>query len=251
MPDALTLTCSACSFVNESERVYCRNCGAKLDRSVLPRPEEAKVRESMARTRREFKKRTNPGGGAWIKVPKTAFHVCVWAALVALLVQVFRPPQGVPAANAESSSRMLATEIAAIQSSPVAKQLVVTEQDANTYLRTLKTKIAPGFISGVAFSRAFVNFEPGTCRLGVEQSFWGRSVYYSITYFLETRDGRFMATPISASVGRVSIHPRLLQGAEFAFKGLSQALSRERDFMSKMQAVTVEKGRILLVTRGR
>jgi hypothetical protein len=251
MPDALTLTCSACSFVNESERVYCRNCGAKLDRTVLPRPEETKIRESMARTRRQVKKMTNPGGRSWVKVPRTAFQVCIWAALVALLVQIFRSPQGVPAASEELSTRMLATEIAAIQSTSVAKQLVVTEQDANTYLRTLKTKVGPGLFRGVTFKRAFVNFEPGTCRLGVEQSFWGQPVYYSITYFLEVRDGRFMATPMSAGVGRVSIHPSLLKGAELAFRGLSQALSRERDFMSKMQAVTVEKGRILFVTRGR
>lgn len=251
MPDVLTLTCSACSFVNESERVYCRNCGAKLDRSVLPRPEETKVRESMERTRREVKKMTNPGGGNWAKVPKTAIRVCIWAALVALLVQALRPPEGVPAANAELSSRMLATEIASIQSTSVAKQIMVTEQDANTYLRILQTKAGSSLFRGVTFKRAFVNFEPGTCRLGVEQSLWGQPAYYSTTYFLEVRDGRFMATPISASIGRVSIHPRLLMGAELAFKGLSQALSRERDFMNKMQAVTVEKGRILLVTRGR
>ena len=128
---------------------------------------------------------------------------------------------------------------------------MVTEQDANTYLRTLKTKMGPGLIPGVVFKRAFVKFEPGTCRLGIEQSLWGQPIFASITYFLEVRDGRFLATPISAAIGRVSIHPQLLKGAEFAFRGLSQALSRERDFMNKMQVVTVEEGRILLVTRGR
>jgi hypothetical protein len=251
MPDALTLTCPACSFVNESERVYCRNCGAKLDRSVLPRPEEIKVRESMERTRREVKKMTNAGGGNWMKAPRTAIQFCLWSALVALLVQALRPPRVVPPSDAAQSSRMLATEIAAIQSASVAKQLMVTEQDANTYLRTLKTKMGPGLIPGVVFKRAFVKFEPGTCRLGIEQSLWGQPIFASITYFLEVRDGRFLATPISAAIGRVSIHPQLLKGAEFAFRGLSQALSRERDFMNKMQVVTVEEGRILLVTRGR
>ena len=30
-----TLTCKECQHVNEEARIYCHNCGTKLDRSLL------------------------------------------------------------------------------------------------------------------------------------------------------------------------------------------------------------------------
>ena len=47
------LTCGQCGYANEPERVYCHNCGSKLDRSVLPK-EEAKRKEESPETARRI-----------------------------------------------------------------------------------------------------------------------------------------------------------------------------------------------------
>ncbi len=54
------LKCPQCEYANEPERVYCHNCGAKLDRSLLPQVKEAKEKQDQERARRRVKKLTNP-----------------------------------------------------------------------------------------------------------------------------------------------------------------------------------------------
>ena len=51
-----TLTCKQCNYENEAERIYCHNCGAKLDRSVVP--QEKKMEESPDKQRKRVKKLT-------------------------------------------------------------------------------------------------------------------------------------------------------------------------------------------------
>ena len=56
-PSGPTLTCSQCGFANETERVYCHNCGAKLDRSLLPKATETS-KDSVAKVRKRVQKMT-------------------------------------------------------------------------------------------------------------------------------------------------------------------------------------------------
>ena len=50
-----TLTCAECGFVNEAERVYCHNCGKKLDRSLIPKEDpKTGVPKSLAMLRKAF-----------------------------------------------------------------------------------------------------------------------------------------------------------------------------------------------------
>ena len=41
------LTCGQCGYENEPERVYCHNCGTKLDRSVSSVLAESYVPDSL------------------------------------------------------------------------------------------------------------------------------------------------------------------------------------------------------------
>src|SRR4051794_4469121 len=94
-----SLTCAACGFVNEPERVYCHNCGAKLDRSILPKEEEAETRESIERTRRRVKKLTNPGSQAGRQAVSAAIKTVIWSAVVAFVIQAVRAPDHIPPAK--------------------------------------------------------------------------------------------------------------------------------------------------------
>jgi hypothetical protein len=243
-----TLTCPQCSYVNEAERVYCHNCGAKLDRTLLPQDDDRKTRETIERTRKRVKKLTNPTSVR--QNVRSAANTLVWAAVVALLIQIARPPEGIPAKRTELADRLIGNELIEATESVQPRTLMFTEADANAHLATALRK-GEGGLPGVKFERAYTKFEPGVVRIGMEQTIWGYPIYSGVAYRLAVEGGRLIETNLGGHFGRVRVHPALMAYVGVNFKKLWQALGREREHMEKkMRAVQVEKGRIILVTKG-
>src|SRR3954447_16074507 len=90
-----TLQCKECQYENEPERVYCHNCGAKLDRSVLPKEEEVR-RESPERARRRIMRMANPSSNVVKREIGALFKTLFFAVLAACIIQCLRPPDGIP-----------------------------------------------------------------------------------------------------------------------------------------------------------
>ena len=250
-PSGPTLTCSQCSFANEAERVYCHNCGAKLDRSLLPKAEEAD-KESIDKTRKRVQKMTNPGGVKVMAELKTLANVVAWGAMVALIVGILRAPDGLPPAKSEDLTlRMIGPELAEAIESPQPRTLIITEAEANSFLRSaLKTKGA-AWIPGAKFERAFVKFERENVCAGLEQSLFGFALHSGVRCHIGMKDGKFFAESMGGNLGRIAIHPALMKYATAVFQPLWKALKREHDQVQGMQNVVVDKEKIGLVTKGR
>ena len=90
-----TIQCKQCDYVNEPERVYCHNCGTKLDRSVLPREEHGN-REGTDQARRRIKRMTNPRKNVLARELKSFLQVIVLSFLAAFLFQILRTPDDAP-----------------------------------------------------------------------------------------------------------------------------------------------------------
>src|SRR4051812_15730045 len=91
-----TLECTECSFANELERVYCHNCGAKLDRTVLPRDEDEESQASRDKARKRVARMTNPARKKVVREMKIAAKVLGGAMLLAFCLQAAREPEGLP-----------------------------------------------------------------------------------------------------------------------------------------------------------
>ena len=244
---APTLTCAQCGYTNEAERVYCHNCGTKLDRSLLPK-EAQKKPESADAARARVRRMTNPGGSQLVQDVKTGLNVIFYAAVVAALILIALPPQDVPGKSA-IGDRMVGSDLAEALEAAQPRQLVFTENDVNAHLRSVKNKTG-GWIPGIDFQRAFVQFEPGVVRIGIEQSVFNYSVYTTINEQIGVgADGKLWSKQTGGHFGRLGLHPLLMEYGSVAFSKLWTALKRENDQMNRMQAVTVEKGRIVLITK--
>src|ERR1700677_54606 len=94
-PKTANLPCPQCGFVNEAERVYCHNCGSKLDCSLLPTHDE-QGEDSPAKARKRISKMTNPKTGFIFQEVKTFLKVEISAAIVAVLFLIAQKPDEVP-----------------------------------------------------------------------------------------------------------------------------------------------------------
>lgn len=239
-----TLKCSECSYENEPERVYCHNCGTKLDRSLLPK--EWEKRESPERARKRIKRMTNPGGAVKREV-FTFIQVLVWSALLAAVVAMVRPPGNIPPEK-QIGNRIVSNDLAEAVASPRPIRLEFTEADVNTFLRS---SVKPGAKSpvGIDFKRAFSRFTPGVVHIGAEQSLWGFPVYSGVDYKLEAKDGTFKHTNIGGNFGRLRVHPFLMQYADFFFDKIWPSLRKEHVQMQRMQIIQIEAGKVTMVTK--
>ncbi len=253
MPEtpAPTLPCKQCGYVNEPERVYCHNCGTKLDRSVLPKEEEVR-RETPEKARRRIQKMTNPDKGIVKRELKTLVQTILWAASTALLIQILRPPSDVPPVQKDVLPRMIQSDIMDAVEAAQPLRLTLTQDEINAFLKgQIKDKDTSLLAGIIEFKRAFVVLTPGVCHIGMEKSLWGWPVYFGTNYKLEMINGEFTATNNGGNLGRVPIHPLVMQYCDYLFRGLWVALHREEQQMHQMQWVQVDTGKITLITKGR
>jgi hypothetical protein len=247
-PPPANLPCAQCGYVNEAERVYCHNCGSKLDRSLLPTHEE-QGGESPEKARKRISKLTNPKTGFVLQEVKTFFKVELSAVIAAALFLIAQKPDGVPELKKDSIQRLINSDMMEAMQSAQPSLISFTEEDVNQHLKkTVKTQET--LMPGVEVSRVYAEFTPGVVRMGTENSIFGYPIYAEIAFRVEVKDRKFTTTIVGGSLGLLAVDQRIMQYANFLFQGSWDALKRERGQMDKMEKVDVKKGSITLVTKG-
>ncbi len=248
-PASPTLPCKQCGYSNEPERVYCHNCGAKLDRSLLPKEDQLR-RESPDKARRRIRRMANPEASPILREAKALAKTLAWAAVVAALILAALPPADAPAKQAELGDRMVGSDLITALEKPQPTVVAFSEADINSFFKT-SVKAAPGpDWLPLKFDRAYVKLLPGAVRIGQRQTIYDYPLYSSTAWKLEVKDGAFTATNVGGTFGRLAVHPVLMGALDFVYQKFWTALKRERDMMSKMQMVRVEQGKITLITKG-
>lgn len=245
-----SLPCEQCGYNNEPERVYCHNCGSKLDRSLLPKAAE-KTQENPDKVKKRIEKMTNPKSGTFGREVKTLFKVAFFAALVACIFLAAQKPEDLPELKKSDEIRMVSSDMMEAINSPTPVRLSLTDDDINHYMkqRVFRDR-KPTMIPGVDVVGAFVACVPGVIRIYSQQNAFGLDTYSRIDYKLEIKDGKLVPTIVGGGFGKLNLDPILMQYADYAFGTLWDSLSREHKQMDKMLSITVQQGRIDLVTKG-
>ena len=246
------LTCKQCNYANEPERVYCHNCGAKLDRSLLPK-EPAKVKqESEEKARKRVRKLVNPARGFFTNWHRAFFNALTSAVSVAALIQMVRPPDGVPPVPSKEDllgAPQLLEQIEDAEMSPTSQAYRLQEQPINLYLATAVKAKSDTSQDYFRFDRAFVDLGKDVIRITAQESAFGYPVYAGASYKLSIAGGKLVAVNVGGNVGRMPVHPMLMEYCGTAFQQLWAALQRERSLLDKLQGVTVQPDAFTIVTK--
>lgn len=244
---ATTLRCTQCNYENESERIYCHNCGVKLDRSVLP--EEVVTKSSKRQSSRRVRKLMRPGSGAVRKLFRSLLFLVIWSVIAASLIQMARTPDGVPPEKQGlADAPQLRLVLEDVTASPIPRRLGLSAEVINGYLHNTIKSAASTVSAEMKFVRCFVNLEPGVCHVTTEQSVFGWPIFTGSAYALEIRDGKLRATNAGGNMGRLPVHPKIMAYADIAFQKVWDALKQERRLLTKMQSIEVNQDQIILVS---
>ena len=230
----IQLTCPECQRENEAERIYCHDCGARLDRSALANRKTAKVETAEdlhKRMRGMFSQRRVRARLAVVKTIKILLAAIAAAALVVILI----PPDVPPAVKTETLPPQINLNLEALTESRQPQTMQFSEGDVNAYLgNVMKRKKEKLEHPLLGFERAILGFTEGNCRLTLERSIFGYSIFTSGDYDVQVKDGKITATPKSAAIGRMPIHPSALPYAGFLFSDAVAAMDREQKLLNKV-----------------
>jgi zinc-ribbon domain len=237
------LVCAQCGYENEPERVYCHNCGTKLDRSVLPR-DTVTQQETLAETRRRIRKMTRPGNfGANVK---TLLKIWFWAALIAAIYLISKRPGDIPTREQEIGARIISGEIDAAIDAPQSVTVQASGIDLSQHVRT-RVKGA-SVIPFSRFKRSFVTLTDGKIRFCVEDDLFGYSIFSMIEYQPRVVDGKLVYEKTGLRIGSLGVPPQMT-GLDKLFKKFETGLKHEQKLLDKAKAITITKDYAVLVTK--
>jgi hypothetical protein len=243
----IKLICPECRRENEAERIYCHDCGARLDRSSLakiaPKGEDAKE------TQRRLRTMLDPGRLKmrlmFFKISKLVLGAFAAAAVIQMILPPDTPPQ--PKSGEFPPQINLDIENAAMnQNSP---PLQYTEAQVNAYLGSALRNKKPALSKLLQFERAFVNFDENVCRVTTQRSLFGLSFFTSTSSKVTLENGTLKASNNGGKIGRLPVHPLLMKYADAIFGDLWSALDRERKAISKMNAIEFHPQAVVLIPK--
>lgn len=242
----IKLICPECQRENEGERVYCHDCGARLDRSAVG----ARVqKESLKQTQKRVRNLFDPKA---LKLRLQFFRLCKFAlgsCALAALIQMILPPDLPAKANSNSlelSQINFDMEGAITRHTPA--QLQYTEDQVNSHLKSaLKNKQSKLDKPFLSFERAIAQFTEGQCAITVERSVSGFSLFTTGCYAVRVGDAKPVVTSKGGSIGRLAIHPLLMDYAGVIFADVWSALDREYKLVSKMGGIEFHDKSVVLV----
>jgi hypothetical protein len=249
---APTITCKQCNYANEPERVYCHNCGAKLDRSLLPKEAAKSGKEVAEKSRKRVQKLTKPNSGFFAMWHKAFLNVLASALSVSALIQMARPPGGVPPVPTKDDlldAPQITQDIEDLQMSPTSQTRQLTEHLINLYLANAIKTTGDTSTDYFKFDRAFVNLDKDVIRITAEESAFGYPIYAGTSYRLAIAGGKLVATNVGGNLGRLPVHPMIMEYCSSAFDQLWAALQHEKSLLDGMQAVSVQPGVFLFTTK--
>ena len=241
------LVCPECGHDNEPERVYCHDCGARLDRSAAVTGKSRE--EALDETRRRVRSMFDPTRAKirfwFFRTAKLMLAACALAAVI----QMISPPDVPPPVKSSLLLSQIALELENAITYHRPAQLQYTEDQVNAHLTyALRNKQSMLDKPLLEFKRAIVGLEEGRLKLTTERSLLGLSLYSSVSYLVTTREGHVTVTTNGGSIGRVAIHPELMRWADGIFADVWAALDRERKLVAKMASIEIHPKSVVLNT---
>jgi hypothetical protein len=244
----IKLVCPECRRENEPERIYCHDCGARLDRSVLAKaPQKA---EDPDATQRRVKSMFDPRRALLKKRFFDVSKVVLGALTAAAVIQMLRAPDLPEKPRTPMLPVQISLDLENASMTAGAAQLRYTDEQINQYLGySLKSKQTT-LSKYLNFERAVVAFEQDLCRLTVERSLSGFPLCTSTYFNAAIQNDTLVVKNRGGAIGRMPVHPTLMQHAGFLFSDLAAVVERERKAVAKLAAVEFQPKLVVLTPRG-
>lgn len=244
----MKLVCPDCRHQNEPERIYCHECGTRLNRTDLVRKETAAREGDSAETHRRLQKMLNPRfvilRANLLMVAKILAGACVAAALVLIFME---PEEKLPP-PATDLGPQIGLDLESALSRHQGAMLTYDEGRVNVYLsNVLKRKKAALNKPMLDFVGGRVGFDEGVVRFTAVRSLFGFPIYMRTDQTVAMNAGKVDAQNCGGALGRLPVHPAVMKYLDFLFGDVWTALEQERKQVAGLAAIQFHPKTVVLV----
>ena len=100
----------------------------------------------------------------------------------------------------------------------------------------------------ISFERALVAFTEGNCRVIIERSIFGYSIFTSGDYAVQIEGGKVTASPKSGAIGRMPIDPYMMPYAGFLFSDAVAVMDREHKLLNKVGSIQLREKEVVVTS---
>jgi hypothetical protein len=162
---------------------------------------------------------------------------------------MIRPPDLPPKPEEPTLPDQINLDLETAAMEPRGQMLRYTDAQVNAYLAyALKSKQA-ALSKYLKFGRVVVGFEDGYCMVAVERSLFDWPLYTTASFVPRLENGNVVAQLRAGTIGRLPVHPALMQYAGVLFGDVRTALDRERKSIAKLNAVEVRPKQMVLTAK--
>jgi len=243
----IKLICPECRRENESERIYCHDCGARLDRTALAK--EAPQGEDAKETRRRLMSMLDPQRAKMRLMFFKISRLILGALATAAVIQMILPPDVPPPAKMGEFPPQINLDLENAAMNHGQAPFQYTEAQVNAYLGSALRSKQAALSQLLQFERAIVKFDENVCRITAQRSLFGFSVFTTTSAKVTLQNGTLSASSNGGSIGRLPVHPLLMKYADLLFSDLWTALDRERKSVAKMNAIEFHPQAVVLTPK--
>lgn len=242
------LICPDCRHENEPERIYCHNCGGRLDRSAVKK-EIVANEESTEVTQKRLKDLFNPTRGRSRVIAVKAAKIVLGAFCLAAVIQMLLPPNLPAATKSDTFAPMINMDLLSALETHNPPRLTYSAEQVNAYMvSAIRRSNSPAKAGFVPIQRIFVQFDEGACAIGVAYNFFGVPLFNGSSYTVAVEQGNISANSTGGYIGRMPIHPSLMRVLGFLFSKTWNSLDRERKQVAKLAGIEFHPGSVTLIT---
>jgi hypothetical protein len=243
----IKLICPECRHENEPERIYCHDCGARLDRTALAKV--APKGEDLKATQRRLRTLLDPQRGKMRHLFFKTSKVILGALAAAAIVQMIRAPDVPERPKLGDFPPQISLDLENATLNHRTAPLQYTEAQVNAYLgSSLRSKQA-ALSKLLQFERAFVRFDVNVCSITAERSLFGFSIFTTTSSQVSLQNNTLTATNNGGAIGRLPVHPFLMKYADFLFWDLWAALDHDRKSVAKMGGIEFRPQAVVLTPK--
>lgn len=243
------LICPQCRHENEPERVYCHDCGAKLNRAAPAAiPGKTDDAETVA-TRERLRRMIDQRGARTRQLIFNIAKLILGACIAAVVIQMFLAPDlPAPAGKDLELGPQIGLDLENALLQHRGTQLTYQQDQVNNYLSTALKRKKTSILDKpmLEFRRGVAQFDEGVFRMTTERSAFGWSLYTSIFYRTNVHDGKISAVCQGGMIGRMPIHPLLMQYAGFMFDDVWKALQQDEKQLAKFAGIEFHSKSVVL-----
>lgn len=241
------ITCQSCGYANEPTRVFCHQCGVRLERPT-PVSEPQTPKPTPIPKRKTATEEDAKSGSLLFSLVR----MLLFPAVLAIVILMLRTPSDLPipaTSNPQLTQELLDRYAKAVAPGPFPRQLIYTSEELNTLIVTQVSIKQTGAMNTTSEeSTPFLTLQQNAFTLGISIPVIGRHIVLQSQFAVDNlTPGKISVKTLGGKIGCLPLPPLIAEKLLRWHQGFATAYSDQLAQIQKAKQVLIGTGNVQIL----